>query len=124
MFTEFISSEGLIRDAWKSKQKLDIFEYERPIGIQIFGSDIDHMREAAQLAEAADPDIIEKLRQQDAALDDEHGALLWAVSALDGEKLAEFNLDSQPVFDGMIAANGRLYLATKDGRITCLDGSN
>ena len=45
MYTEFISSEGLIRDAAKSRQKLDIFEYERPIGIQIFGSDIDHMRE-------------------------------------------------------------------------------
>lgn len=41
MYTEFISSEGLIRDAVKSKQKLDIFEYERPIGIQIFGSHIE-----------------------------------------------------------------------------------
>ena len=40
MYTEFISSEGLIRDASKSVQKLDIFEYERPIGIQIFGGDI------------------------------------------------------------------------------------
>ena len=39
MFTEFISSEGLIRDAVKSRQKLDIFDYERPIGIQIFGGD-------------------------------------------------------------------------------------
>ena len=46
MYTEFISSEGLIRDAAKSRQKLDIFEYERPIGIQIFGSEIEHMREA------------------------------------------------------------------------------
>ena len=43
MYTEFISSEGLIRDAAKSVQKLDIFEYERPIGIQIFGYDIDSM---------------------------------------------------------------------------------
>ena len=47
MYTEFISSEGLIRDAAKSKMKLDIFEYERPIGIQIFGGNIDSMREAA-----------------------------------------------------------------------------
>ena len=46
MYTEFISSEGLIRDAAKSVQKLDIFEYERPIGIQIFGSEIESMREA------------------------------------------------------------------------------
>ena len=59
MYTEFISSEGLIRDAAKSVQKLDIFEYERPIGIQIFGNEIDHMREAAAITEAANPDIID-----------------------------------------------------------------
>lgn len=59
MYTEFISSEGLIRDAAKSKKKLDIFEYERPIGIQIFGSDIDSMREAAQIATKAQPDLID-----------------------------------------------------------------
>ena len=59
MFTEFISSEGLIRDAAKSTQKLDIFEYERPIGIQIFGSEISSMREATEIAAAAKPDIID-----------------------------------------------------------------
>ncbi|SEN25252.1 tRNA-U20-dihydrouridine synthase [bacterium A37T11] len=59
MYTEFISSEGLIRDAAKSRQKLDIFEYERPIGIQIFGSDIETMREATEIAAAAGPDLID-----------------------------------------------------------------
>lgn len=59
MYTEFISSEGLIRDAAKSVQKLDIFEYERPIGIQIFGYDIESMREAAAITEQANPDIID-----------------------------------------------------------------
>lgn len=59
MYTEFISSEGLIRDAAKSVQKLDIFEYERPIGIQIFGGDIDAMKESAEIATAAKPDIID-----------------------------------------------------------------
>ena len=59
MYTEFISSEGLIRDAAKSMAKLDIFEYERPIGIQIFGSDIDSMREATEIATAAGPDLID-----------------------------------------------------------------
>ncbi|MGB1094409.1 MAG: tRNA dihydrouridine synthase DusB [Bacteroidia bacterium] len=59
MYTEFISSEGLIRDAAKSTQKLDIFEYERPIGIQIFGSEIDSMVEAAKIAEQANPDLID-----------------------------------------------------------------
>jgi len=59
MFTEFISSEGLIRDAAKSVKKLDIFDYERPIGIQIFGDKIDSMREAAAISEEADPEIID-----------------------------------------------------------------
>ncbi|MBR9859931.1 tRNA dihydrouridine synthase DusB [bacterium] len=59
MYTEFISSEGLIRDAVKSVEKLDIFEYERPIGIQIFGSDIESMKEATEIATAANPDIID-----------------------------------------------------------------
>ena len=59
MYTEFISSEGLIRDAAKSMKKLDIFEYERPIGIQLFGGDIGHMREAALIAEQAKPDLID-----------------------------------------------------------------
>ncbi|MEZ7887376.1 MAG: tRNA dihydrouridine synthase DusB [Flavobacteriales bacterium] len=59
MYTEFISSEGLIRDAVKSTQKLDIFEYERPIGIQIFGSNIESMKRATELTEAANPDIID-----------------------------------------------------------------
>ena len=59
MYTEFISSEGLIRDAAKSVQKLDIFEYERPIGIQIFGSEIESMIEATRVTEKAQPDIID-----------------------------------------------------------------
>ena len=59
MYTEFISSEGLIRDAAKSVKKLDIFEYERPIGIQIFGSNIDSMRKATEVTEQANPDIID-----------------------------------------------------------------
>jgi tRNA-dihydrouridine synthase B len=59
MYTEFISSEGLIRDAAKSVKKLDIFEYERPIGIQLFGSDINSMREAAMIADRANPDLID-----------------------------------------------------------------
>ena len=59
MYTEFISSEGLIRDAVKSVQKLDIFEYERPVGIQIFGYDIDSMRQATEITAQAKPDIID-----------------------------------------------------------------
>jgi len=59
MYTEFISSEGLIRDAAKSVQKLDIFEYERPIGIQLFGGDTGSMVQSAQIATQANPDLID-----------------------------------------------------------------
>lgn len=59
MYTEFISSEGLIRDAAKSVQKLDIFEYERPIGIQLFGSDVETMGACAEIATRANPDLID-----------------------------------------------------------------
>lgn len=59
MYTEFISSEGLIRDAIKSRQKLDIFDYERPIGIQIFGGDEDAMALSAKIVDATQPDLID-----------------------------------------------------------------
>lgn len=59
MYTEFISSEGLIRDAIKSRQKLDIFDYERPIGIQIFGGDEESMAMAAEIVDATGPDLVD-----------------------------------------------------------------
>lgn len=59
MYTEFISSEGLIRDAIKSRQKLDIFDYERPIGIQIFGGDEEAMAMAAGIVATTNPDIVD-----------------------------------------------------------------
>lgn len=57
--TEFISSDGLIRDAWKSRAKLNIDEGERPVGIQIYGHLIEPMVEAARIAETANPDFID-----------------------------------------------------------------
>ena len=59
MFTEFISSEGLIRDAIKSRKKLDIFDYERPVGIQIFGGDEESLAMAAKIVEVTNPDILD-----------------------------------------------------------------
>lgn len=59
MYTEFISSEGLIRDAAKSMMKLDIYEKERPIGIQIFGANLDSMLQAVDIVEKTNPDIID-----------------------------------------------------------------
>lgn len=59
MYTEFISVEGLIRDAEKSVQKLDIYDEERPIGVQIFGAELDSMMRAAEIVEAAKPEVLD-----------------------------------------------------------------
>jgi tRNA-dihydrouridine synthase B len=59
MYTEFISSDGLIREGWKSVKKLDIYDFERPIGIQLYGHLIDAMVEAALIAETAGPELID-----------------------------------------------------------------
>jgi nifR3 family TIM-barrel protein len=59
MYTEFISSEGLIRDAWKSRKKLDIFDFERPIGIQIFGGDEEAMALSAKIVDTVQPDLLD-----------------------------------------------------------------
>lgn len=59
VYTEFISSEGLIRDAAKSVMKLDIYEKERPVGIQIFGANLDSMLQAVEIVEQSNPDIID-----------------------------------------------------------------
>ena len=59
MYTEFISSEGLIRDAIKSRQKLDIYDYEKPIGIQIFGGDEESLSMAAKIVDVTNPDLLD-----------------------------------------------------------------
>ncbi|NBX27158.1 MAG: tRNA dihydrouridine synthase DusB [Chitinophagia bacterium] len=59
MYTEFISSEGLIRDAIKSRQKLDIFDYEKPIGIQIFGGDEEAMALSSKIVSVTKPDLVD-----------------------------------------------------------------
>src|SRR5690606_35399548 len=59
VYTEFISSEGLIRDAAKSVMKLDIYEKERPVGIQIFGANLESMLQTIEIVEKSNPDIID-----------------------------------------------------------------
>ncbi len=59
MYTEFISSEGLIRDAIKSRKKLDVFDYEKPIGIQIFGGDEESLSLAAKIVDVTNPDVLD-----------------------------------------------------------------
>ncbi|UCG47012.1 MAG: PQQ-binding-like beta-propeller repeat protein [Phycisphaerales bacterium] len=69
-------------------------------------------------------DRVKDLVDRTASLDAGNRAMLWAVSTADGSKLSEYDLDSPPVFDGMIAASGRLYIATVDGRILCFSSSS
>ena len=68
----------------------------------------------------SDPETQRKLAEQSAAFEGRRGALLVAVSPTDGEKLAAYRLDSMPRFDGLIAAAGRLYICTVDGKVLCL----
>ena len=68
------------------------------------------------------PSILAKMKQQTASLAGKSGGVLWAVSTVDGSKLAVCRLDAPPAWDGMIAANGKLYLTTVDGKVLCLDG--
>lgn len=63
-----------------------------------------------------------KMREQAEALTGKKGAVLWAVSTKDGKKLSECRLDSLPAFDGLIAADGKLFLSTADGSVMCFEG--
>jgi hypothetical protein len=84
-----------------------------------FAGPPDVVDEEEAFRRTRDPEMLAKLAEQDAAFRGEAGGLLWAVSATSGEKRNEYRLDSVPVFDGLIAAGGRLYLVTADGKVTC-----
>jgi hypothetical protein len=80
---------------------------------------VDEEQAAVHLTDA---ELQAKRAEQAAAMAGKRGGLLLAVSAANGEKLGEYQLDAPPVFDGMIAARGRLYLAAADGTLVCLGG--
>jgi outer membrane protein assembly factor BamB len=69
------------------------------------------------------PETQDRLARQTAAIEGAEGSILWAVSTTDGDKLAELKLDMVPVFDGLAAAYGKLFMTTKDGRVLCLAGA-
>ncbi|MCK4958302.1 MAG: hypothetical protein KAT00_02860, partial [Planctomycetes bacterium] len=73
---------------------------------------------------AYDPNIPAKLAEQDAALNDERGGRLRAVLISDGSIMADYSIESLPVWDGMVAANGRLYISLKNGKVVCFVGTN
>jgi outer membrane protein assembly factor BamB len=82
----------------------------------------DMVDEEEVFRRVGDPELDRKLAAQDAAMAGKQGALLWAVSADTGKRLAELKLDSMPLFDGLIAANGGLYVVTEDGAVICCRG--
>ncbi len=82
----------------------------------------DVLDEEAAVARRFADDVQKQLADQDAALAGKKGATLWAVSAEDGKRLCEVKLDANPVWDGLAAAGGRLYLSTTDGKVRCFDG--
>jgi len=82
----------------------------------------DVLDEEALFARPDDPGLREKVSEQTAAIEGRKGGRLWAVSAADGTKLAEYNIEYPPVWDGMAAANGCLYMSTTDGKVACMAG--
>jgi hypothetical protein len=79
----------------------------------------DLLDEEAAVSRRSEASVQKQIAEQDAALNGTKGALLWALSATDGKQLAELELDAYPVWDGMAAAGGRLYMATVDGKVLC-----
>ena len=79
--------------------------------------DVIDEEQAAKLLRV--PETMQKLAEQEAAFEGKRGSFLVAVSAVDGQQLAAYRLDSAPIFDGLAAASGRLYLSTMDGKVVC-----
>lgn len=79
----------------------------------------DVVDEEAAARRIKTPEIQARLAEQSGALQGKRGALLWAVSATEGKKLAEYRLDFPPTWDGLAAAGGQLFLTTIDGRVSC-----
>ena len=82
----------------------------------------DLLDEEAAVRRRSEPTVQRQIQQQDEALLGQHGGILWAVSTTDGKRQSEMKLDAMPVWDGTAAAQGRLYLATVDGKLICMGG--
>jgi hypothetical protein len=82
----------------------------------------DLVNEEEAAGKVNDPAMRADLLSQKKALSGDQGGLMWAVSAVDGKKLAEYRIDAVPTFDGMALANDQLFLSTIDGRILCFEG--
>jgi len=110
-----------IKIAWQWSQDIPIYVRSMVLADQtlFLAGPPDIIDEEKTLKNFASPDVQAKLAEQREVLDGTKGSVLWVASAADGQKLAEYKLDGLPVFDGMAAANGRLYLTMTDGRVLC-----
>ncbi len=84
----------------------------------------DLVDEEEVLIKLNDKGTVENLKKQQSALKGQMGSFLWAVSTADGETLAEYKMESMPVWDGMAAATGSLYISTTDGQVLCMSGDS
>lgn len=110
-----------IKIAWQWSQDIPLYVRAMVLADQtlFLAGPPDIIDEEKTLKNFASPDVQAKLAEQREVLDGTKGSVLWVASAADGQKLAEYKLDGLPVFDGMAAANGRLYLTMTDGRVLC-----
>ncbi len=109
----------LVRHYWTKDVPLFVRAMVLAGGTLFVAGPPDVIDEQQVFRQIDDPKVRQSLADQDAALDGKKGALLLAVSAADGKKLAQYNIDSPPVFDGMAGAAGRLYMATVNGELLC-----
>jgi len=132
---EWLPQSGYSRGEGREVRELDSLAFgldkmigytraEPPVWTQWLAVRVRAMVKAADVLFVAGPPDVYDLRDPFAAFEGRRGARLAAVSTRDGEKLAETELDSPPVFDGMIAAGGRLFISLTDGSITCLAERN
>ena len=89
-------------------------------GSTLFAAGPPNLLDEVKAVKATDPETLEQMAEQEAAYEGRRGALLAAVSAADGKRLRVYRLDSMPTFDGLAAAQGKLYYSTSDGKIVCL----
>ena len=82
----------------------------------------DLVDEPEALRQIDDPEVQSQLARQEAAIEGTQGGTLWAIATSDGSQLARYPLDSPPIFDGLAAAQGRLYMSASDGHVVCLTG--
>jgi len=116
--SERTSTLSTLRYRWTSRVPLSVTAMVVADKTMFIAGPPDMIRTEEQRGEGAL--VLENPRQALAAWEGKEGALLWAVSADDGKKLAEYQLESLPVFDGMAAVNGRLYISTRSGQVLCM----